>query len=37
MASPNTLSLILDNLIYVDDDGSFWMDQSYFDYCVGFG
>ena len=32
---PKYASLILDNLIYVDDDGSFWMDQSYFDYCVG--
>jgi carbamoyltransferase len=28
-------SLILDKIIHVNDDGSFWMDQSYFDYCVG--
>ena len=27
--------LILDNLIDVKPDGSFWLDQSYFDYCVG--
>jgi carbamoyltransferase len=32
---PKYASLILDKLIHVDDDGSFWMDQSYFDYCVG--
>jgi carbamoyltransferase len=28
-------SLILDNIIQVNDDGSYWLDQSYFDYCVG--
>jgi predicted NodU family carbamoyl transferase len=32
---PKHASLILDKLIHVNDDGSFWMDQSYFDYCVG--
>jgi carbamoyltransferase len=32
---PKYASLILDNLIHVNDDGSFWLDQSYFDYCVG--
>ena len=32
---PKYASLILDKLIHVDDDGSFWMNQSYFDYCVG--
>ena len=32
---PKYASLILDNLIHVNDDGSFWLDQNYFDYCVG--
>src|SRR6266852_5893647 len=32
---PKYAALILDNLIHVNDDGSFWLDQSYFDYCVG--
>ena len=32
---PKYASLILDKLIDVDDDGSFWLDQSYFDYCAG--
>jgi carbamoyltransferase len=32
---PKYASLILDNLIHINDDGSFWLDQSYFDYCVG--
>jgi carbamoyltransferase len=32
---PKYASLILDHLIRVNDDGSFWLDQSYFDYCVG--
>jgi len=32
---PKYASLILDNIIHVNDDGSFWLDQSYFDYCVG--
>src|SRR2546422_998136 len=32
---PKYASLILDKLIHVNDDGSFWLDQSYFDYCVG--
>jgi carbamoyltransferase len=32
---PKYVSLILDNLIHVNDDGSFWLDQGYFDYCVG--
>ena len=27
--------LILDKLIRLRDDGSFWMDMKYFDYCVG--
>ena len=26
---------ILDHLIDVKEDGSFWLDQSYFDYCTG--
>jgi len=32
---PKYASLILDQIIHVDDDGSFWLDQSFFDYCVG--
>jgi carbamoyltransferase len=32
---PKYAALILDKLIHVNDDGSFWMDQDYFDYCVG--
>ena len=32
---PKYASLILDKLIHINDDGSIWLDQSYFDYCVG--
>ena len=32
---PKYVDLILDKLIDVKDDGSFWMDMSYFDYCTG--
>ena len=32
---PKFVSVILDKLIHVNEDGSFWLDQSYFDYCVG--
>jgi carbamoyltransferase len=32
---PKYTSLILDKLLHINDDGSFWLDQSYFDYCVG--
>jgi carbamoyltransferase len=32
---PKYASLILDQIIHVNDDGSFWLDQSFFDYCVG--
>ena len=32
---PRCAQLILDNLIDVKDDGSFRLDQSYFDYCTG--
>ncbi len=32
---PKYAQLILDNLIDVKDDGSFRLDQSYFDYCTG--
>jgi carbamoyltransferase len=32
---PKYASLILDRLLHINDDGSFWLDQSYFDYCVG--
>lgn len=27
--------LILEKIVDVKDDGSFWLDQSYFDYCTG--
>jgi carbamoyltransferase len=32
---PEFAQLILDNLIDLKDDGSFRLDQSYFDYCTG--
>ncbi|MGB5107723.1 MAG: carbamoyltransferase N-terminal domain-containing protein, partial [Candidatus Zixiibacteriota bacterium] len=32
---PKYADLILDKLINVKDDGSFWMDMSYFNYCSG--
>jgi carbamoyltransferase len=32
---PRFAQLILDNLIDLKDDGSFWLDQSYFNYCTG--
>jgi carbamoyltransferase len=32
---PKYADLILEKLIDVKDDGSFWMDMSYFDYCSG--
>ena len=32
---PKYASLILDKIVHVNEDGSFWLDQSYFDYCVG--
>ena len=32
---PKYLGLILDNLMDLKDDGSFRLDQSYFDYCTG--
>jgi len=32
---PRFASLIREHLIHIRDDGSFWMDQSYFDYCAG--
>ncbi|MBP2294291.1 carbamoyltransferase family protein [Azospirillum rugosum] len=32
---PRYASAILDHLIDVKPDGSFWLDQSYFDYCAG--
>jgi len=32
---PEFANLILDNLIDLKDDGSFRLDQSYFDYCTG--
>jgi carbamoyltransferase len=27
--------MILDRLVHLKDDGSFWLDQRYFDYCTG--
>ena len=32
---PKYVKLILDNVIDVKPDGSFWLDQSYFNYCTG--
>ncbi len=32
---PKYVDLILEHLIDVKPDGSFWLDQSYFDYCAG--
>lgn len=32
---PKYAQLILDRIIDVKEDGSFWLDQSYFDYCTG--
>ena len=32
---PKYVDLILEHLIDVKDDGSFWMDMSYFNYCAG--
>lgn len=32
---PKYAQKILDHLIDVKDDGSFWLDQSYFNYCAG--
>jgi carbamoyltransferase len=33
--SPRYVDLILDKVAHVNDDGSVWMDMSYFDYCQG--
>src|SRR5499426_1601218 len=32
---PKYVEKILDNLIDLKPDGTFWLDQSYFDYCTG--
>ncbi len=32
---PKYAQVILDHLIDLKEDGSFWLDQSYFDYCTG--
>ena len=32
---PKFVKLILDHLIDLKPDGTFWLDQSYFDYCAG--
>ena len=34
-AVTNLAKLILEHLIDLKEDGSFWLDQSYFDYCAG--
>jgi carbamoyltransferase len=33
--APKFAKLILDHLVDVRPDGTFWLDQSYFDYCAG--
>jgi carbamoyltransferase len=33
---PKFAKLITDHLIDIQEDGSFWMDMQYFDYCAGF-
>lgn len=33
---PRFVQTILDNLIDLREDGSFWLDQRYFNYCAGF-
>lgn len=32
---PTFAQTILDNIIDLKQDGTFWTDQSYFDYCTG--
>lgn len=32
---PKYVDTILDNIIHIRDDGSLWLDMSYFDYCYG--
>jgi carbamoyltransferase len=32
---PKYVDVIMDKLIDVKDDGSFWLDQTYFNYCAG--
>ena len=32
---PRFVSAILDNLVDLREDGSFWLDQRFFDYCTG--
>ncbi|HET6252205.1 MAG TPA: carbamoyltransferase C-terminal domain-containing protein, partial [Tepidisphaeraceae bacterium] len=34
--TPKYAKLITDHLIHIQNDGSFWMDMQYFDYCAGF-
>jgi carbamoyltransferase len=34
--TPKYAKVITDHLIDIKDDGSFWMDMQYFDYCAGF-
>jgi carbamoyltransferase len=33
--NPRFVKTIMDNLIDIRDDGSFWLDQQYFNYCTG--
>jgi carbamoyltransferase len=33
--SPRYVNVILDKIAHLNDDGSLWMDMSYFDYCQG--
>jgi carbamoyltransferase len=33
--NPRFVGAILDNLVDLRDDGSFWLDQKFFDYCTG--
>ncbi|MCL2888159.1 MAG: hypothetical protein FWF35_02480 [Elusimicrobia bacterium] len=33
--APKYAKLILDNIVELKEDGSFWLDQKYFDYCWG--
>jgi len=32
---PRFVSAMKEHLVHIEDDGSFWLDMSYFDYCTG--
>jgi carbamoyltransferase len=32
---PKYVDMILDKIVHIQDDGSLWLDMSYFDYCYG--